>query len=156
MKFSKCIVVIVLAFLPGISQAQQQVNLRGTWELVSQKIDGKNFPYSGRQIKLLTSSHYAWVRQDKKQVEELLAKGTPHDSIMAYQDAYGAGTYKVSGDTYTETSEFFYAPQYIGTSIAFRFKLENGLWYISGHEWSFKNGRKVRGVLLEQVWKRID
>lgn len=157
MKYSQHIVTVILLWLlPVVANAQQALKLRGAWELVSQKEDGKDHPIAGRQIKLLTRTHYVWVRQDKKLLEELLAKATEHDSISAYQDAFGAGTYKVVGNTYTETTEFFYAPQYIGTSLEFTFKLEGDLWYTSGHYSHFEGGKKIDEVVLEQVFKRID
>ena len=157
MKYSPHIVAVILFYLmPALTQAQQPVKLQGAWELVSQKEDGKDHPISGRQIKLVTGSHYAWVRQDKKMLEELLAKKTQHDSISAYQDAFGAGTYKVVGNTYTETTEFFYAPQYIGTSLMFEFKIEGDIWYTSGHLIHYEGGKKIDDILLEQVLKRID
>ena len=149
-------VVTLLCLLPVLAAAQQASQLVGTWELVSQKEDGKDHPFVGRQIKLLTASHYVWVRQDKKQLEELLAKKTQRDSISAYADAFGAGTYKIAGDTYTETTEFFYAPQYIGTSLEFKFKIEGNMWYTSGHYSHFEGGKKIDEVVLEQVFKRID
>ena len=133
----------------------QPTGLQGTWEMVSQKIDGKDNPIGGREIKLLTASHFVWVRQDKKQVEELLAKGTEHDSLLAYHDAFGAGTYKVSGDTYTETTEFFYEPKYIGTSIDFTFKLDGKRWYITGRFPHYHGTKKINEILIEEVWKRI-
>jgi hypothetical protein len=147
---------ILLYFLPGLVYAQQTVDLKGAWELVSQKEDGKDHPIMGRQIKLVTAAHYAWVRQDKKHLEDLLAKGTQHDSISAYQDAFGAGTYTIVGNTYTETTEFFYAPQTIGTSLVFTFKLEGDLWYTSGHLSHYESGKKLDDIILEQVFKRID
>lgn len=157
MKYSQRIVTITLLYmLPLLAHAQQPVKLQGAWELVSQKEDGKDHSISGRQIKLLTGSHYAWVRQDKTLLEGLLAKTTQRDSISAYQDAFGAGTYKVVGNTYTETTEFFYAPQYIGTSLEFNFKLDGDLWYTSGHYSHFEGGKKINEVLLEQVFKRIE
>ncbi len=157
MKYSpRLVTVILLSLLSAMAVAQQGVKLQGTWELVSQKEDGKDHPISGRQIKLLTGTHYVWVRQDKKQLELLLAKRTQRDSISAYQDAFGAGTYKVVGNTYTETTEFFYAPQYIGTSLEFEFKLDGDLWHTSGHLIHYEGGKKIDDVLLEQVFKRID
>ena len=157
MKHTQRIITVILLFLtPSLTHAQQAVKLQGAWELVSQKEDGKDHPILGRQIKLLTGTHYAWVRQDKKLLEELLAKRTQRDSISAYQDTFGAGTYKVVGDTYTETTEFFYAPQYIGRSLEFKFKLEGDLWYTSGHYSHYEGGKKINEVLLEQVFKRID
>ena len=153
---SRIVTVILLYLLPAMAFAQQAIKLQGAWELVSQKEDGKDHPILGKQIKLLTGSHYAWVRQDKKQLEDLLAKRTQRDSISAYQDAFGAGTYKVVGNTYTETTEFFYAPQYIGTSLEFEFRLDGDLWYTSGHLIHYEGGKRIDDVLLEQVFKRID
>ncbi len=157
MKFLQRIAfAILISFLPALVHAQDSLKLQGTWELVSQKENGLDHPIVGRQIKLLTATHYAWARQDKKHSEELLAKGTQRDSIEAFEDAFGAGTYKVVGDTYIETTEFFYAPQYIGKSVEFKFKLEGGLWYISGHFSHYEAGKKIDEVSLDQVWKRID
>jgi|BarGraIncu00222A_1022003.scaffolds.fasta_scaffold72961_1 hypothetical protein len=152
----RIIIVILLLILPALINAQKSVKLQGTWELVSQTENGKDHPIEGRHIKLLTKSHYSWARQDRKQVEELLAKGTQRDSIVAYHDAYATGTYKVVGDKYIETAEFFYAPQYIGKSVEFKFKLEGNRWYISGHFSHYDKDKKIDEVQLDQVWKRID
>jgi hypothetical protein len=157
MKYSLRITTVILfSLLPILVYAQNAVKLQGAWEMISQTEDGRDHPIPGRQIKLLTGTHYTWVRQDKKLVEELLAKRTQHDSISAYQDAFGAGTYKVVGNTYTETTEFFYAPQYIGKSVEFKFKLDGDRWYISGHYSHFEGGKKINEVRLDQVWKRIE
>ena len=61
----------------------------------------------------------------------------------AYQDAFGAGTYKFVGNTYTETTEFFYAPQYIGTSLEFDSKLDGDLWYTSRHLQHYEGAREL-------------
>jgi len=151
----RIILVLTFSFLPVLVQAQNSSKLQGTWELVSQTQNGIDHPIAGRQIKLITASHYVWVRQDKKQVEDMLAKGTQRDSIDAFADAYGAGTYKVVGNKYIETTEFFYAPQYIGKSVEFTFKLEGGRWYTYGHYSHYKDGKKLDDVALNQVWKRI-
>jgi hypothetical protein len=156
MKFINFIIFFILvSFSSTLIYAQQGAKLQGAWELVSQKIDGKDHLAAGRQIKLVTDGYFAWIQQDKKQLEELLAKGTAHDSAVAYHDMAGAGTYKVSGNTYTETTEFFYDPQNIGTSIDWKFKLKGNLWYTSGHYIHYKDGKKIEDILLEQTWKKI-
>jgi hypothetical protein len=157
MKFFNLIIFFILfSFSSVFVNAKQAMKLQGAWQLVSQKIDGKDHPIAGRQIKLVTAGHFAWIQQDKKQLEELLAKGTAHDSAVAYHDMAGAGTYKVSGNTFTETTEFFYDPQNIGTSIDWKFKLEGKFWYTSGHYVHYKDGKKIEDILLEQVWKKIE
>ena len=147
---------VLLSFPLMTVYAQQGGKLQGAWELDAQKIDGKDQALTGKRIRLLTANHFVWVRQDKKLLEELLAKGTPHDSVVAYHDVCGAGTYKVHGDTYTETTEFFYDPQNIGTSIDWKFKLEGDLWYTSGHYVHYNNGKKIEDLLLEEVWKKLE
>jgi hypothetical protein len=88
-------------------------------------------------------------------MEELLAKGTLRDSLTALNAEFGAGTYKVSGDTYTETSEFFHDPKNIGTSIDFKFKLDGDKLYITGSYTGYENGEKIV-ELLEEEWKRVE
>jgi len=157
MKFTyRVLSIILFSFLPVLMFAQQAVNLQGAWEKVSSKINSKAESITARQIKLLTVSHYSWVRQNKEAAEALLAKGTLRDSLAAYHDEFGAGTYKVDGDTYTETTEFFGEPQYVGTSLSFKFKIEDGLWYITGTYTHVANGKKVDEELIEETWKRID
>ena len=157
MKSLHRVIFALLVSLPFVAvHAQNSSKLQGAWELISQKVDGKDQPLAGRRMRLVTASHFAWVHQDKKQLEELLARGTPHDSVVAYHDACGAGTYKADGDTYTETTEFFYDPQNIGTSIRWKFKLEGDLWYTSGHYIHYRDGKKLEDILLDEVWKRIE
>jgi len=149
------IVAIYIYFSISLLQAQQPVNLQGFWELVTQKINGKDNQLYGRQIKLLSRTHFVWVRQNKDLVEKLLAKGTVQDSLAAYHDAFGAGSYTVIGTTYTETSEFFYEPKYIGTSIDFTFKLYGDRWYTSGHFTGYDKGNKI-DEFIEEEWKRAE
>jgi len=157
MKYLQRIITVILFFLlPTLIHSQKSVKLQGTWELVSQTENGMDHPIEGRHIKLLTKSHYSWARQDKKHLVDLLSKGTQHDSITAYHDAYATGTYKVVGDKYIETTEFFYAPQYIGKSVEFKFKLDGDTWTISGHFSHYNSDKKIDEVQLDQVWKRID
>jgi hypothetical protein len=148
--------VLLLCLVVGTVQAQKVPKLEGAWELVSQKVDGKDHPFAGRQIKLLSKSHYMWVRQDKKTLMGLLAKNTVRDSLRAYQDTYGAGTYKVSGNTYLETTEFFYEPSYIGTSVHFTFKFDGPRWIIMGTIPQMKGDKKIGEEQLEEVWKRSE
>jgi hypothetical protein len=151
------IIFSILFSIPVLTvYSQQNVNLQGAWEMKSQRIDGKDHPLSGSRLRILTAHRFVWVQQDTKRLKELLAKGTSHDSVVAYHDVCGAGTYTVDGDTYTETTEFFYDPQNIGTSIAWKFRVEGGLWYTSGHYVHYRNGKKIEDLLLEEVWEKID
>jgi hypothetical protein len=146
---------VFLALMTASVSAQQTVNLQGYWEMISQKVNGKENLSYGKQIKLLTATHFVWVRQNKEEVEKLLAKGTTEDSLTAFHDAFGAGTYKVNGNTYTETTEFFYEPKYIGTSIDFTFKLDGDKWYTRGDFVYNENGKKTDEI-IEEVWRKVE
>jgi hypothetical protein len=148
--------VVLFAAPLLVVHAQNFAGLRGAWELKSQKIDGKEQVLTGKRLRILSDKHFVWVNQDKKKLEELLAKHTPHDSVVAYHDDCGAGTYKVQGDIYTETTEVFYDPQNIGTSIDWKFRLDGDLWYTTGHYLHYSNGKKDEDLLLEEVWKKLD
>jgi len=152
----RLIFVLLFSFPFTPVYAQNSSKLQGAWELISQKIDGKDQTMSGKRIRLITASHFAWVKQDTKFVKELLARGTAHDSAVAFHDVAGAGTYTLHGDIYRETTEFFYDPQNLGTSIDWKIKLEGNLWYSSGHYVHYKDGKKNEDLLLEETWKRID
>jgi len=138
------------------ANAQVASTLQGAWQLRSQKIDGKEQQITGIRLRILSSGHFAWVNQDRKKLEELLARRTAHDSVVAYHDDCGAGTWTVKGDVYTERTEVFYNPANIGTSIDWKFRLEGDLWYTTGHYRHFSNGKVDEDLLLEEVWKRLD
>jgi hypothetical protein len=76
--------------------------------------------------------------------------------MRAYQDTYGAGTWKVSGNTYTETTEFFYDPHYVGNAVTFTFKFEGGRWIIYGTIPQMTGDTKTGEEKLEEVWKRSE
>jgi len=156
MKVSRLfITAVIFTFLSPLLHGQQAVNLQGYWEMLSQKLNGRENLTFGRQIKMLTGTHFVWVRQNRKNVEELLAKGTLRDSLDAFHDEFGAGTYKVTRNTYTETTEFFFEPNYIGTSIDFTFTINGDQWHIIGHFVGNDNGKRT-DELIEEDWKRVE
>lgn len=87
-----------------------------------------------------------------------IAKKTKEDPLTAYMDAFsaGSGTYKLEGNKYTETVEFFPDPSYIGLSIDFTMRVEGNRLYQSGMFPVFENSKKVRDVLLEEVYERVE
>ena len=87
----RVIFVVLFSFPLLTGYAQDNSKLQGAWELISQKIDGKDKALTGTRIRLITASHFAWIKQDTKMAKELLAKGTAHDSAVAFHDVAGAG-----------------------------------------------------------------
>ena len=126
--------------------------------MLSGKEDGKERLTSGADIKYITAKHWIFIYQDKAKTISALAKKTQGDPLTAYMDAFGAGsgTYKLEGNKYTETVEFFLDPSYIGLSIDFTMRVEGNRLYQSGKFPVFENGKKVREVLLEEVYERLE
>jgi len=147
---------ICLIILPAI--AQQKKPIEGVWRMISGKEDGKDRLTSGTDIKYITAKHWIWIYQDKAKTISALSKKNEGDPLKAFTDAFGAGSgsYSLKGNTYTETVEHFVDPSYIGLSVSFTVKVEGNRLYQSGKFPIFENGKKVREVLLEEVYERVE
>jgi len=159
MTISKTLIhLLVLCVFAAFSTAQQKVTLEGVWEMLSAKSDGKEEPMSGRQLKTITKTRWTWIYHDKDKAMSLFAKKTHEDSLLAFADPFGAGagSYKLVGNTYTETIELFRNLNYIGLSIDFTVKVEGDRMFQTGKFPVFEGGKKVREILLEEVYKRIE
>jgi hypothetical protein len=151
--------VTLACFLAFTVSAQQKSNIEGVWHMLSQKVDGKEMlTASATQMKYITAKHWIFIDQDKAKTIAALAKKSQGDPVKAYQDAFGAGagTYKLIGNTYTETIEQFPDPAYIGMSISFTVKVEGDRFHQSGKYPVLENGKKVRDVILEEVYERVE
>jgi hypothetical protein len=161
MVFVRTLLSIVLAagLLATPALAQQKNKIEGVWHMLSQKVDGKEMlTPSATQIKYITAKHWVFISQDKGKTIAALAKKSQGDPIQAYQDAFnaGAGTYKLAGNTYTETIEQFPDPVYIGMSVSWTVKVEGNKFYQSGKYPVLENGKKTKDVLLEEVYERLE
>jgi hypothetical protein len=158
MTCSKAVVTFLLIILfAGCSTPPQKNKIEGVWELISQKWNGKG-EISGRDIKVITDKHFSFIFQDTAEAKSLLAKKTLKDSLSAFfDDLYaGAGSYKLVDSIYTETIEFFSNPEHIGQSTDFIVRVDGDRLYQSGKWPTYKDGKKVKDVFLEEVYKRIE
>jgi hypothetical protein len=158
MAYTKTLVLsLVLCLIVATVYAQDSDKIHGTWQLVSQKFDGKtNAP--AHMIKTITKGRWSWIRQDKEQMLAQFAKNTHVDSLeaMAYNLSAGYGTYTLAGDTYTETVEYASFPSLIGKSIPFKVKIESNRLYQSGKMSFNDEAGKPQEVLLEEEYQRLD
>src|SRR5262245_22674378 len=83
-------------------------NVQGVWSLDSVIADGKVESRDGRkQMKIITATHYAWVRQEGATMPLVTAA----DSLAAYRTrGSGAGTYRVTDTSYIEHLDLFSDP----------------------------------------------
>jgi hypothetical protein len=148
---------LALCLVVASAFAQGPGDIQGTWQLVSQKFDGKtNAP--AHMIKTITKGRWSWIRQDKEQMLAQFARNTHVDSLeaMAYNLSAGYGTYTLAGDTYTETVEYASFPSLIGQSIPFKVKIESNRLYQSGKMSFTDEAGKPQEVLLEEEYQRLD
>jgi hypothetical protein len=151
------LLALLACLIVGISTAQRKNKIEGVWQAVSMKTDGKEELLSGKDMKLITAKHFVWIYQDKDRALTLLSKKTQSDSLAAaYLFGAGAGTYKLAGNTYTETIEYSSDPNYVGLSIDFIVRVEGDRLFQSGKFPLLEGGKKVKEVQLDEVYKRIE
>ena len=135
-------------------QAQTACRLVGVWELVSGKADGQAYPTTLHQLKFITRNRWVWIAKDDSSPKELR---TSADSLQMFRTTgAGSGTYTVQGTTYTENVEFFADPAYIGQSIPFSCRTEGDRLYQTGNLPILQDGKKVRDLKLEEVYRRVE
>ena len=140
------IAILVFAFTgPSLAFAGESADdkssgcpLQGAWQLVAGKYgDATEFqdvPPEQVMIKLVTDTHFTWVRFDSETKEVSHAAG---------------GRCTVSGDKYTEHIEYGIGPvmQLKGEKQTFTWKLEGERWHHSG---TLSNG-----VRIEEIFERV-
>ena len=150
------LLLVCSVVMPAV--AQQKNTIEGVWRMISGKEDGKErLTPSTSDVKYITSKHWIFIYQDKAKTTAALAN-TQGDPLKAFTDAFGAGSgsYSLKGNTYTETIEHFVDPSYIGLSISFNVKLEGNRLYQSGKFPVFENGKRIKEVLLEEIYERVE
>src|SRR3954469_17844061 len=127
----RTILMLSLAVVAGQPlSAQSTCKVEGVWQLVSGTANGKSYPATTREMKIITKGHFAFVSEGQRGVMDLK---TVADTLAAFRTmASGGGTYTVRGNAYTEKVEYFYSPAYVGKSIAFTCRTEGDRFYQSG------------------------
>lgn len=98
------------------SQAAGSLNLTGTWRLISgmtiTKRDTAPYPKDFKMIKIINSSHFAFLRHDLN---------PPKDSSNHF-DA-GGGIYTLNGDQYTEHLDYYTDRNWEGKPFTFTVRM---------------------------------
>jgi hypothetical protein len=141
--FSFSIFVFLILFFTDRADAQQKVTDAtaqhvGTWKLVSTKYgDAKDFTKYGEtssRLKLINPTHFTWIEVDATTKKVLSSAG---------------GSYKLSGNTYTETIDFAGdgMDAFLGKSQKFTIKIEG--------DKLFQSGELSNGLKIEENWERV-
>ena len=147
MKSLNFLLVILLFALLVSCTAEKKNKLEGAWELVSARhttpATTNEFTQADwKQIKLITKSHFVFVRQ---------GRNDPAKAFLA-----GGGKYTFEGDMYTEHIEFFSTPNYVNISIPYKCQVEGDQWTISGKIPLKSLGFADYDLEITQVWRRIE
>lgn len=139
----KKISFLLLTMLISINLfAQKPSPIQGAWELTSGKYGmpdkpvERNQPNKPFQIKLFTDKHFAYVMQK------------PDGSF----EQASAGTYKVSGNQYTETHNWVTEPKYKGYAFTFTYQLKGDQLIMKGPVKVLDaKGKEVKYPLMEEI-----
>lgn len=121
----------------------KDLGLSGTWDLkhYRDKLDDSYYEYPEMTgyIKLITPTHFAWVKYDKQ-----------GDQIYSA----GSGTYKFDGEQYIETVKMFHpsGSGLVGATIPFSQKLTNHKWDLFGYGPITNSSGIEDSVLIDEVW----
>ena len=150
----KSLILIVPILFAFASEPKESPNekLIGSWNLIQYKYgldqgfsDVPEFMY---YVKNITKTHFSWCSYN------------PEDGKVI---GAGGGTYTIDGNSYTESTDFWYpsGTSIPGTETAFEYKLKGKLWTISGYikhvELSPSSGEMVPidSTYISEIWQRL-
>lgn len=121
-------------------------NVEGVWQLVSANWGGRDQPMTGtRERKIVSRGHWMWLSADAKR--DTLPLRTAADSLRYEQVTGGAGTYTLSGNTYTEHLDMLFLPTWEGRDVPAKCETTGNTWI---HTWHFDDTTAV-----VEHWRRI-
>ena len=146
---SKCLIFIAVVFLfscknKSHQEAENQPAIQGTWKLISGTSNDKksgrttSYPMDFSMIKIINETHFAFLKHNKN----------PKDSSGF--DA-GGGTYKLTGNDYTEQLQYYKNKNWEGKSFNFKLTLANDTLTQTGLEQAEKEG--IDRVIIEKYVK---
>lgn len=130
-------------------------NVEGVWRAQKVVTNGRADSTSGVEVKVMTKKHFAWVSQENRR--DTLPLRTFRDSVRAFSDGGGFGTYTVSGNNVIEHIELFPDPTYIGKDWPSKCQVTGNQWIHSwiGPEYKDSTGRSRRDTVAE-YYRRVE
>ena len=111
------------------NKKESAINLKGTWKLVSGTTVDKgkstftDYTTTQSMIKIINDTHFAFLKHDLK----------PGKDGKNNFDA-GGGKYKLNGDEYTESLDYYNDSNWEGKSFTFKVKIQNDTLIQTGIE----------------------
>ena len=135
--------IFVLLLVPGRSTGQEKSTEGagkhlGTWRLVSTKYgeatEFTKYREGSKRLKLINATHFTWVEVNADTKEVISLAG---------------GSYKLAGNTYTETIEWAGEgmQDYLGKPQKFQIQVEG--------DKLFQSGELSNGLKIEENWERV-
>jgi lipocalin-like protein len=148
------VLFLVLLSVSSTVTAQTPCDLEGAWQLVSAKYNNEPAPATFTGIKMFSKTHFAVVGEDTAFRRPTF---TPAEALNFYSNIVAvAGTYTVSGNTWTEKLEHSTVPSLVGLSIPFQCQREGDRLIQKGSIPIMSGGKKTGDLALEEVWRRAD
>ena len=142
MRFATLAIVVIIVGGVQSAAAQSTCAVQGVWNLESVTVDGKPEPLGQRrQQKIVTQSHFMFISQAPG------ANGAKD---------FGAGSYRVSGNKYSEHLDFFYDPQYLNRDLQATCGVAGGKW-THAFEWvTLKDGKETGRSKVVEIWRKVE
>lgn len=137
---------------PAVPRGQCRVE--GVWDLESRSRDESEIPLNGyHQRKVLTRNYFVWIGEDAKR--DTLPLRSELDTLRAQRTVGGSGTYKINGNAYSETLDFFTWPEYLGRTLHATCRVVGDRWHHTYTDPWDTTGAKTPAVRVTEIWRRI-
>ncbi|MBW3599822.1 MAG: hypothetical protein KY475_21445 [Planctomycetes bacterium] len=138
--FSLALVVSVVLATQTVADESKddpeaEINLVGTWKLVSAKYGGQEstLPQAATTLKHITPTHYTWLTYGE---DGTITRGA-------------GGTYTLEGDEFTQTGMYDVEPRkLLKGKNTYKCRVEGNKWY--------HTGMLANGLTIDEVWERIE
>lgn len=136
------VALLTLSILTPSAARGQSCVLAGTWRLESMRYfrsandTGIVVPVREPQLKVITSTHFAYLRQLGDSA--ILDQSGRLQPVVGSRVWGGAGTYVVQGDRYTERFEIAEPRAMVGTAVQARCTVTGDVWL---HDFTFPDGQ---------------
>ena len=134
--------------------ASANCDVQGVWRRQRVVVNGKSDSTSGEEVKLMTKSHFMWVSQEARR--DTLPLETYRDTVRAFTNSGGYGTYAVNGSDLTERIELFpdlYAPKDWPATC----RVVNGQWIHSYITPDYRDSTgRVRRDTVAEYYRRVE
>jgi hypothetical protein len=132
-----------------------QCRVEGVWDLESRSRDERDEPLEGyHQRKVLTRNYFVWIGEDAKR--DTITLRTVADTLRAQRSLGGSGKYRITGNAYSETLDYFTWPEFLGKTLHATCRVVGDRWHHTYTDPWDTTGVRTPIVRVTEIWRRIE